>query len=173
MTREEYIAYLQHISVTKSQATVNFDDVVTDVIYTVNLQKSFNEDRVVQGFASVSMVNGKPFVDKAGDIIPPLELEKTVDRFNTKMTNGVIKIDHRGEQVGQITQSVVVNEKMLEFFMKQFAPSMVLPCPIEKSCAWFIKAKITSDDAWSRIQSNELRAFSIGAFATRRLHANS
>jgi hypothetical protein len=113
-----------------------------------------NEDqRLVFGWASVIEENGQPVVDKQNDIITAEELEKGAYDFALHARIGGEM--HRKE-AGRLVESMVFT---LE---KQQALGIDLG-----KVGWWVGFQVSSDDAWQKVKSGELKAFSIGGKAGR------
>lgn len=173
LSKKAFLEELRLEYVNKSDAMAkrlqesDLEDLVADITYHVEIRKSNSDSRVIEGFASVSMVDGEPVIDKVGDYIEPEELERAVNHVNTELQKSMIKINHNGESIGHITQSLVINDEILSFGLNTLSPSTNLDAPIAPGCGWYLKAKITSDSAWKEIQAKEMTGFSIGAMGIR------
>jgi len=125
--------------------------------------------RVAYGWALLSSVDGEEYVDSQGDVVDEASLERAVVRFMLdKATGGVMhKRTPDGEpvRVGKLVESVVVTDEKLR--------AMGLPVPEGKGPrGWWIGIKYDStpegEEVWKKIQTGELRGFSIGGRGYRK-----
>jgi len=125
--------------------------------------------RVAYGWALLSTVDGEPYADSQGDVVEESSLEKAVVKFMLNSRTGSVmhKRGPNGEpvRVGQIVESIVVtNEKLA---------AMGLPVPEDKGPrGWWIGIRYDStpegEEVWKKIQTGELRGFSIGGRGYRK-----
>lgn len=117
-------------------------------------EKADTEGRYVRGWASVAQVDGVPVEDWQGDVIDMEELRKAAHRFICDAR--VAKAMHRGEAVGEIVESVLVDD--------EFVKAMGATTP---NRGWWIGMEIKSEAVRKRVRSGEFRSFSIGGRGTR------
>jgi hypothetical protein len=117
-------------------------------------EKADTEGRYVRGWASVASVDGVPVEDWQSDVIDMDELRKAAHRFICDAR--VAKAMHRGEAVGQIVESVLVDD--------EFVKAMGATTP---NRGWWIGMEINSEAVRKRVRSGEFRSFSIGGRGTR------
>lgn len=108
----------------------------------------------VRGWASVVSVAGQPIEDWQGDVIGMDALRKAAHQFITDAR--VAKAMHRGEQVGEVVESVIIDDDL--------AKALGIT---DQRRGWFIGMKVNSDAVRKRVRSGELRAFSIGGRGKR------
>ena len=106
------------------------------------------EARIVWGWASVVSIDGKPVVDRQGDIIAPDVMTKAADRFMLDVR--VAKAMHEGAQVGEVIHSLPLTKALGEALG-----------------GWIVAMKVHDDGVWDRVKSGELAAFSIGGIGKR------
>jgi hypothetical protein len=99
--------------------------------------------------------DGKPVEDSQGDVIPIEELRKSAHEFVTNAR--VAKAMHRGEQVGEVVESVLIDD--------EFAKALGMT---DSRRGWWIGMLIESEAIQKRVRSGELRAFSIGGRGRRK-----
>jgi len=116
--------------------------------------KADSSERMVWGWASVNTVNGELITDKQGDQIPPQVMEKAATRFMQSVR--AAKAMHEGGSIGEVVHSLPLT--------KQIAESLGISSPIE---GWIIAMKVHDEAVWKRVQSGELKAFSIGGSGQR------
>jgi hypothetical protein len=121
---------------------------------TFDFQKSDSEGRYVRGWASVISANGVEIEDAHGDVIAIEELRKAAHNFITNAR--VAKAMHRGNSVGEVVESVVIDD--------EFAAAMGITTTQR---GWWIGMQIHDDQIQKRVRSGELRAFSIGGRGKR------
>lgn len=121
---------------------------------TFEFTKSDVEGRYVRGWASVASVDGVPVEDWQGDVVEIDELRKAAHQFIAETR--VAKAMHRGDAVGDIVESVIIDDE----FVKAVGATTT-------QRGWWIGMRINSETVRKRIQSGELRAFSVGGRGTR------
>ena len=112
------------------------------------------EARIVWGWASVVSIDGKPVVDRQGDIIAPDVMTKAADRFMLDVR--VAKAMHEGAQVGEVIHSLPLTKALGE--------ALGVHSALE---GWIVAMKVHDDGVWDRVKSGELAAFSIGGIGKR------
>lgn len=111
--------------------------------------KSSDKGRYVRGWASVVEMDGKPVTDTDGDVIGIETLRKAAHNFIMDMR--VAKAMHNGGQIGDVVESVIVDDDFAE----------AIGMTDTKRGLWI--GMIIEDQAIrKRINSGDLKAFSIG-----------
>lgn len=113
-----------------------------------------DEARIVWGWASVVSVDGKPMVDRQGDIISAEVMTKAADRFMEDVR--VAKAMHEGAQIGEVIHSFPLTKALGE--------ALGVHSALE---GWIVAMKVHDDSVWNRVKSGELAAFSIGGMGKR------
>jgi hypothetical protein len=113
-----------------------------------------DEARIVWGWASVVSVDGKPMVDRQGDIISADVMTKAADRFMIDVR--VAKAMHDGAQIGEVIHSFPLT--------KELGDALGVHSALE---GWIVAMKVHDDGVWNRVKSGELAAFSIGGIGKR------
>ncbi len=121
---------------------------------TFDFTKADIDGHYVRGWASVIEVDGKAVTDTQGDLIEMADLRKAAHQFITDAR--VAKAMHAGSQVGEVVESVVVDDD----FAKALGAST-------KQRGWWIGMQINDETVRKRVRSGELRAFSIGGKGKR------
>jgi hypothetical protein len=121
---------------------------------TFEFEKSDSEGRFVRGWASVVSVAGEPVVDWQGDVTTIEEVRKAAHEFVTNAR--VAKAMHQGSPVGEVVESVIVDD--------EFAKA--IGATTDKR-GWWIGMAIHSEAIRKRVQSRELKSFSIGGRGKR------
>ena len=116
--------------------------------------KLVEEARIVWGWASVVSIDGKPVVDRQGDIITAGVMTKAADRFMLDVR--VAKAMHEGAQVGEVIHSLPLTKALGE--------ALGVHSALE---GWIVAMKVHDDGVWDRVKSGELAAFSIGGIGKR------
>ena len=117
--------------------------------------KTDDDQRLVYGWASVITEDGKPLVDRQGDVIEADTMVKAVNKFMEHIRVG--KMMHKGEQVGQVVHSMPLTNEIGE--------SLGISSNRE---GWVVALKVFDDEVWSLVKSGQLTAFSIGGKAKRK-----
>lgn len=115
--------------------------------------KADADNRIVYGWASVITKNGEPVVDTQGDVIEAAVLVKAVTDFMVDVREAHVM--HEGEQHGTVIHSFPM--------VGEIAKSLGIQCDRE---GWIVGLKV-SPEVMKRVDSGELRAFSIGGSAIR------
>ena len=117
--------------------------------------KTDDEQRLVYGWASVITEDGKPLVDRQGDVIEADTMVKAVNKFMEHIRVG--KMMHKGDQVGQVVHSMPLT--------KEIGEALGISSSRE---GWIVALKVFDDEVWSLVKSGQLTAFSIGGKAKRK-----
>lgn len=115
--------------------------------------KSDPDSRIIYGWASVITKRGEPVIDTQGDIIDAPVLVKAVTDFMIDAREAHVM--HEGEKHGIIVHSFPL--------VGDIAKSLGIQCEME---GWIVGMKV-SPEVMKRVDSGELRAFSIGGAAVR------
>jgi hypothetical protein len=115
--------------------------------------KAVESRRTVYGWASVVTKDGAIVDDRQGDRMNIDELREVVHEF---MDSRVGKTMHTGRETGEIVDSFVIDAEVAAAFGVNFG------CE-----GWMVGYKVKDDAVWKRVQSGELRAFSIGGEGLR------
>lgn len=107
------------------------------------------EAHIVWGWASVVTEKGVPVVDAQGDEIPVDVMQKAVHEFVKASRVG--KVMHAGEQAAEIVDTIFLTKALQD----------ALGIDLQKE-GWFVGYETADPEVWKRIDSGELRAFSIG-----------
>lgn len=126
-----------------------------NVGFAFRFQKAAPTGEYVRGWASVASVGGAEVADHEGDVISIDEIRDAAHRFITEVR--VAKALHRGEPVGDVVESVIVDD--------DFAAAMGLQTDVR---GWWIGMRIHDEAIRKRIRSGELKAFSIGGRGIRK-----
>lgn len=115
--------------------------------------KKFDVDQqLIFGWASVVEKDGKPVIDKQGDIIPVEELENAAYEFTLNSRSGSDM--HRQHGVSKLVESVVFTKE------KQAAFGVDLGM-----VGWWVGFKVHDTDLWAAHKRGERPEFSIGGAA--------
>ena len=124
---------------------------------TGTITKIDKAQQVVYGFASIiDKGDGVPIEDAQGDVILEDDLVEAAHGFMRNHRT----LGHRHQQVegiGDIVESLVITKDV----------RTALGLPATSPLGWFIGCKVTDPEVWSRVESGELRAFSIGGSGER------
>ena len=113
-----------------------------------------DEARIVWGWASVVSVDGKPMIDRQGDIISAEVMTKAADNFMADVRTA--KAMHEGGKIGEVIHSFPLTKALGE--------ALGVHSALE---GWIVAMKVHDDSVWSRVKSGELAAFSIGGMGKR------
>jgi hypothetical protein len=112
------------------------------------------DQRIIYGWASVTTFKGELVVDLQGDVIKTDTLHKSVNEFMKGVRVG--KLNHQGEQVGQILHSFPMTKGICE----------ALGIQSDKE-GWITGYHVTDDALWEKVKSGEYAEFSIGGRAQK------
>lgn len=124
-------------------------------VKTADVIKVDGERRIAWGWASVSTVKGELIVDRQGDTITPIEMEKMADGFMASARTA--KAMHEGQGVGEVLHSLPLTKELAE----------ALGVQTDRE-GWIIGMKIHDDATWHMFKEGKLAAFSIGGKARRK-----
>lgn len=113
------------------------------------------ERRVAYGWFSVIEEDGEAVVDSQGDVINEGVLLDAVHEFAIDSRAG--RLMHRGHQIADVVESIALTKDVQE----------ALGIDLGR-VGWFGAMKFRDDEAWRRVKSGELQAFSIGGSGVRR-----
>lgn len=117
------------------------------------VMKAVPSRRMVYGWASVVTKDGASVEDRQGDVMDIDNLRDSVHEF---MDSRVGKTMHTGKETGEIVDSFVFDAEVQAAFGVNFG------CE-----GWMVGYKVKDDAVWKRVESGELRAFSIGGEGLR------
>ena len=120
----------------------------------IKILKIDEEQRIIYGWASVTTYKGELVVDLQGDVIKTETLHKAFNEFMKGVRVG--KINHSGEQVGQIVHSFPMSKDICE--------ALEIQSDKEGVISGFY---VTDDDLWEKVKSGEYAEFSIGGRAQK------
>jgi len=123
-------------------------------IGSIKILKIDEEQRIIYGWASVTTYKGELVVDLQGDVIKTETLHKAFNEFMKGVRVG--KINHSGEQVGQIVHSFPMSKDICE--------ALEIQSDKEGVISGF---HVTDDDLWEKVKSGEYAEFSIGGRAQK------
>lgn len=128
---------------------------------TFHIVKADDEQRIVFGLACVSVrADGEVVTDLQGDQIPPEVFEKAFYQYALDSRDGDVMHDQK--PVSKLVELFVVTPTKINSLLKAFG---VEPLADFKGVAAWVAFKVYSEDAWARVKSGKLRAFSIEAEA--------
>lgn len=128
------------------------ENVTKSLIFPIT--KVDSDKRQAAGWASVIEENGEVVVDAQGDMIPEAVIVEAAHRFMRDYRKG--RVMHTGPHAIDIVESVVLTKAM------QNAMGIDLG-----KVGWWIVAEINDPAIWKRVESGDLRAFSIGGHCKR------
>jgi len=120
----------------------------------IKILKIDEEQRIIYGWASVTTYKGELVVDLQGDVIKTETLHKAFNKFMKGVRVG--KLNHSGEQVGQIVHSFPMSKEICE--------ALGIQSDKEGVISGF---HVTDDTLWEKVKSGEYAEFSIGGRAQK------
>jgi len=130
---------------------------MTEEFYTTSVfevRKVDEEQRLVFGWFSVVEKDGKPVVDREGDVILAEDLEKAAYGFVLKAR--VAGESHVRVGVGDLVESIMFTKE------KQEALGIDLGM-----VGWWGGFKVSDEEVWKAVRSGEYPMFSIGGTGNR------
>lgn len=121
---------------------------------TFQVKKVDEDEQLVFGWFSVVEKEGKPVVDREGDVIPSDVLEKAAYEF--VLTARIAGEVHMRKGVGDLVESVMFTKD------KQEALGIDLGM-----VGWWGGFKVTDPDVWDAVRKGDYEMFSIGGTGTR------
>lgn len=119
------------------------------------------EPYTIFGIASVSTVNGKPYVDSQGDVISTEELQKLAHEFmSSSRVAGIMHM--RDPDTGAVVKAGRVCASLVLTDALQKAMGIELHCE-----PWIVGMQIENPAVARAIRSGELNAFSIAGRGMR------
>jgi len=125
------------------------------VTHPAEIWKASDESRMVYGWASVSTMNGKPVVDRHGDVISTDTMVKMADSFMEGIR--AAKTMHRGKVIGEVIHSLPVTAELAKAF----------GITTDRE-GWIVGVKIHDDRTWQMVKEGRLNGLSIGGRAQKR-----
>ena len=120
----------------------------------IKILKIDEDQRIIYGWASVTTYNGELVVDLQGDVIKTDTLHKSINEFMKGVRVG--KLNHSGEQVGQIVHSFPMS--------KEICAALGIQSDKE---GWITGYHVTDDALWDKVKSGDYAEFSIGGRAQK------
>lgn len=140
--------------------------VVDELVYTGQISKLDPDKRLAFGWASISKVNGEPYVDRQGDWIPIEVTEQAAYDYVRKSRVGGdmhrragITKDFGPHKVADLVESFVVTAEKLS---KMGVPPDAVPE------GWWIGMKVHDDETWDAIKSGRRTGFSVHGSGLRK-----
>lgn len=120
----------------------------------IKILKIDEEQRIIYGWASVTTLKGEHIVDLQGEVIKTDTLHKAINEFMKGVRVG--KLNHSGEQVGQIVHSFPMSKDICE----------ALGIQSDKE-GWITGYHVTDDTLWEKVKAGDYAEFSIGGRAQK------
>ena len=129
-------------------------DDVPDVTWAGEFSKIDSDKREVFGWASVVELDGKPVVDRQGDLITPDEIERAAYQYVMKSRKGGHQHRRDGENpfhASDMIESVV------------FTPEKIakMGLPDDFPVGWWVGYKVNDDSTWDLVKKGDVTGFSI------------
>lgn len=119
--------------------------------------KKNEDERLVFGWLSVAKdKDGITLVDRQDDIIEPVDLEKAAYDF---VLNARVATESHERKVGKLVESCM--------FTKEKQEALGIPDGVMPE-GWWVGYYIEDDQAWDKVKSGELTAYSIGGKGKRK-----
>lgn len=140
-------------------------DEVVKAAWTATISKVDVEKRQVFGWASLSMVDGQPVVDRQGDYVPIEETEDSAyhymlhSRMGGDMHARVSKLDGGPRHTADVIESIVFTPEKLEALGLE---------PDAVPLGWWIGMQIHDEENWQDIKDGKRTGFSVHGSGTRR-----
>lgn len=139
---------IEGYSVTKSD-----DDF--SVTWIGEFSKADEEKRQVFGWASVVEIDGRPVIDRQGDLITPDEIEKAAYEYVMKSRKGGHQ--HKRTEDNQPFHASDMIESIV------FTPEKIskMGLPDDFPVGWWVGYKVHDEDTWTKVKKGDITGFSI------------
>lgn len=117
------------------------------------IMKAVPSRKMIYGWASVVTKDGESVEDLQGDVLEIDNLRTTVHKFMGDRAGDAM---HDRNQVGEIVDSFVMDDEVAAAFGVSFGRE-----------GWMVGYRVDDANVWKRVQSGELKAFSIDALGER------
>jgi hypothetical protein len=153
---------LKHRQSGAGQATVAK---AADCEWHAEISKTDDDKRLVFGWASLSMVDGEPVLDRQGDYIPIDEAEDAAYRYMLTSRKGgdmhrrITKADSGPVHTADVVESMV------------FTPEKIAALGLEPDAVplgWWLGMKVHDEQQWDDIKSGKRTGFSVHGSGTRK-----
>ena len=125
------------------------------VDWEATFSKVDDEKRQVFGWASIVSVDGKPVIDRQGDVIELEEIEKSAYDYVINSRTGGRQhrrdVDGKAFKASDMIESLVVTPEKREH----------LGLPSDSPTGWWVGFKVHDDDTWAAVKRGEVTGFSI------------
>lgn len=135
------------------------DDIDTDEAFGVTWAGEFSkvdtDKREVFGWASVVEIDGKPVVDRQGDLITPDEIERAAYQYVVKSRKGGHQ--HKRNDDGEAFHASDMIESVV------FTPEKIakMGLPDDFPVGWWVGYKVHDDNTWNLVKNDGITGFSI------------
>lgn len=126
----------------------------SSVTWEVEFSKVDSDKREVFGWASVVELDGRPVVDRQGDLITPDEIERAAYSYVMKSRTGGHQ--HRRDGAAPFKASDMIESIV---FTDEKVAKMGLPDDFPRG--WWVGYKVHDEDTWSKVKNREVTGFSI------------
>lgn len=125
-----------------------------DVVLRCEFEKAAGDGSYIRGWANVSSINGEDVTDDEGDVIALADLRKGAHDFI--MNCRVAKALHEGQQIGDIVESVIIDDAFAEAHGITHGKR-----------GWWIGVAVNDSAVRKMIVGGTFKAFSIGGTGER------
>ena len=143
-----------------------------DFDFTGQVVKLDSDHHLVFGWFSIVEINGKEITDTQGDIITPETLEFSAYDYvlYARKAGEMHEAGNDGLAIGRgrLVESCVFTHEKQMAMVTSLHDQGITDAVLDLRCVgWFGGFKIDDQDTWDKIQSGELKAFSIGGVGKR------
>lgn len=130
------------------------------------IAKTDEDQHLVFGIFSIVEVDGKPIVDREGDVITPRDLEKAA--YGHVLNARIAGEMHTRIGVGDLVESFVFTTEKQQAFVAALHERGVTGAVMDLRCVgWWGGYHITDEAVWAKIKAGEYVAWSIGGSGVR------
>jgi hypothetical protein len=121
----------------------------------LRIAKTDEDKHQVFGWASVTHVDGKPVVDRQGDVLDIDEVEKSA--YNYVLDSRVGGRQHRRSEDGTAFKA----SNLIESFVLTDEKARAMEIPDDVQRGWWVGFKIHDDDTWKDVKAGNITGFSV------------
>jgi Putative phage serine protease XkdF len=168
LMKDQNLVYISNGTYDKNDEDVN----KSDVVLTGTIVKLDRVQHLVFGWASIVTVDGKEICDTQGDIISSMTMEDAAYDFVLTARKGgdmhQTSADGTARGVSRLVESIAFTREKQLAMVQSLHDQGITNAVVDLCCeGWWIGFYVDNPGTWARIESGELKAFSIGGKGKR------